>query len=369
MSGNPLVRLSELGQSPWLDYITRDLLHSGELAALIERDGLRGMTTNPSIFEKAIATSTMYDADITSLAAGGQGPLEVYEQLAVADVQEACDLFLPVYERTDGGDGFVSLEVSPRLADDPTGTVGEAVRLWRRIERPNLMVKIPGTLAGLIAVRRCLSLGINVNVTLLFSTDRYDAVLEAYLDAIEERLERGESLRHLASVASFFISRIDGRIDPCIDALEAGARRLRGSIALANAGRAYASLERTLGSPRWASLARHGARPQRLLWASTSTKDPAFSDLHYVEPLIGLYTVTTLPPETLAAYRDHGDPQLRILETVAGAEARLEALAPLGIDLDAALAALEADGVAKFGASFTTLLDVIAAKSAALTHT
>lgn len=368
MTTNPLVRLGALGQSPWLDYITRDLLQSGELSRLIAQDGLRGMTTNPTIFEKAIGGTRQYDEDIRQALASGLDPLATYESLAVADVQAACDQFLPLYDATNAADGYVSLEVSPGVAQDPRGTVEEARRLWLAVERPNLMIKIPGTSAALPAVRICLGLGINVNITLLFSVERYAEVLDTYVQALEARARAGEPIDRVASVASFFISRIDARIDPKLGA-SAEAASLRGQVAIANAARAYALFQRTMSGSRWKALERLGARPQRLLWASTSTKDPAYPDVHYVEALIAPETVNTLPPETLAAYRDHGKPAIRILDGVATADARLAALHSAGIDLDGETEALEEEGLTKFAASFSALLGAIGEKASALTRT
>ena len=268
---NPLVQLSRLGQSVWLDFITRDLLRSGELSRLIVEDGLRGMTTNPTIFEKAIAGSTLYDSDIRRLASAGNNPGRVVEALAVADVRTACDAFRPLYETTEGRDGFVSIEVSPELAYDTEGTVVDGRRLWETVDRPNLMVKVPGTKEGLPAIERLLSEGINVNVTLLFALERYTDVREAYLSALESRVQRGLPIDRLASVASFFVSRVDGRVDKQI-ATRPEIKALAGTIAIANAQVAYADFTKTFCGDRWEALAKHGARVQRPLWASTSTK-------------------------------------------------------------------------------------------------
>jgi transaldolase len=365
MNSNPLVRLGELGQSPWYDYITRDLLASGELARLIREDGLRGMTSNPTIFEKAIAGSRLYDAEIRALTDQGRGPREIFESIAVVDVRAACDLFAPVYESAGGGDGLVSLEVSPDLAHDTAGTVREAGRLWAAVGRPNAMIKIPGTRAGLPAVTECIAAGINVNVTLLFSVERYAEVIDAFLAGMDRRLEAGLPVDRVASVASFFVSRVDGRIDPLLDA-QHDPRGLRGKIAIANACSAYRLFEWSLGTPRFERLSRAGARPQRPLWASTSTKDPQYTDVHYVEPLVAPRTVNTLPPETFAAYRDHGRPAVRIREGVAEAPGLLRALAECGIDLPTITRELEDDGVAKFAASYHSLLAGIEAKAGAL---
>lgn len=364
-STNPLVRLGALGQSPWYDFITRELIATGELRALVSDDGLLGMTSNPTIFEKAIAGSTDYDDDIRRLASEGKGAEEIFEALAIADVRAACDSFQAVYERTRGADGLVSLEVSPELARDPAGTEAAARRLWGGVARPNLMIKIPGTVEGLGAIEHCIADGINVNVTLLFSVARHEAVMEAYLRGLERRAAAGEPLDRVASVASFFVSRVDTKLDPLLDT--AGRRDLGGTMAIANACLAYQAFERVFRGPRWDALARRGARVQRPLWASTSTKDPSLPDVYYVEALIAPQTVNTLPPETFAAYRDHGDPAVRIAEGIAAAPGRLAALAEAGIDLAAATAELEDEGVEKFAASFRSLLGGIDAKAGALT--
>jgi transaldolase len=361
---NPLLRLSQLGQSLWYDYITRDLVASGELGRLIADDGLRGMTSNPTIFEKAIAGSRLYDEDIRRLSDQGRTAGEIFETVAVADVRAACDVFTPLYQQSAGADGFVSLEVSPTLANDTDGTIHEAKRLWSAVARPNGMIKIPGTPAGLPAITHCIAAGISVNVTLLFSIERYAEVVEAFLAGMESRLSRGLSIQAVASVASFFVSRVDGKVDALLD--RTPGHPLRGKIAIANAGMAYSIFERTLATPRWDRLARAGARPQRPLWASTSTKDPSLPDVYYVEALAAPQTVNTLPPETFNAYRDHGDPRIRIQEHVAAAPAQLDALAEAGIDLKAVTRELEVEGVAKFAASYTAVLAGIDAKAGAL---
>lgn len=350
---HPLIRLGQLGQSPWLDFITRDLLTSGALRRMIAEDGLRGMTTNPTIFEKAIAGSDLYDVEIRDLVEEGLEPAEIFERLAVADVRQACDLFQPLYDETDGADGFVSIEVSPDLAYDTAETLRSARRLWAAVERPNVMIKIPGTKEGLPAVEQALAAGINVNITLLFSVERYEAVIAAYLAALEHR-------PRVASVASFFVSRLDTKLDPKLPA------ELKGTIAIANAVVAYERFERAFSGPRWERLAQRGARVQRPLWASTSTKDPAYRDVHYVEPLVAPHTVNTLPPETFAAYKDHGSPRVTIREGRPAAHAQLAALARAGIDLDQVTTELEREGVAKFAQSYTQLLAVVGQKAAAL---
>jgi len=361
---NPLLRLSQLGQSLWYDYITRELVASGALARLIAEDGLRGMTSNPTIFEKAIAGSRLYDEDIRRLAYQGRTAGEIFESLAVADVRAACDAFMPLYQQSAGADGFVSLEVSPTLANDAGGTIREAERLWGAVARPNAMIKIPGTRAGLPAITHCIAAGINVNVTLLFSIERYAEVVEAFLAGMELRLERGFLIQAIGSVASFFVSRVDAKLDALL-ARTAG-HQLLGKIAIANASMAYSIFERTLNTPRWDKLAREGARPQRPLWASTSTKDPRLPDVYYVEALAAPHTVNTLPPETFAAYRDHGNPVIRIRESLAAAPGQLDALAEAGIDLKTVTRELEADGVAKFAASYAAVLAGIDTKAGAL---
>jgi transaldolase len=367
MASNPLLTLGRLGQSPWYDYITRELVTSGELARLIREDGLRGMTTNPTIFEKAIAGSELYDEDIRRLASEGRSPAEIFEALAVEDVRAACDLFLPLHKQTGGQDGLVSLEVSPTLARDAAGTVAEAERLWARVARPNVMIKIPGTSEGLAAITRCLAQGINVNVTLLFSVARYREVVEAFLAGLEQRLAAGGEIRGLASVASFFVSRLDGKVDPLLAKSPlAGVDGMRARAAIANAAAAYAAFEELFQGPRWDALAARGASVQRPLWASTSTKDPSLPDTYYVEALVAPGTVNTLPPATFAAYRDHGRPEVRIRSAIAEAGPLLRRLGEAGIDLVAITRTLEAEGVASFAQSFDQLLRGIERKAAAL---
>jgi transaldolase len=366
-AANPLLRLGELGQSIWYDYITRELLLSGELARLIREDGLRGMTSNPTIFEKAIAGSRLYDDDIRRLSERSLGPGEIFESLAVRDVQAACDAFAPLYRESGGRDGFVSLEVSPALAHDTDATVHEAGRLWNAVSRPNAMIKIPGTQAGLAAIRESIAAGINVNVTLLFSLHRYGEVIDAFLDGLERRVDRRMDVTSIASVASFFVSRVDTKIDPLLDKRDRGHRHpLRGRIAIANAALAYQLFRTTLSGERWERLSRAGAKPQRPLWASTSTKDPAYADVYYVEALVAPDTVNTVPPETLDAYRDHGEPAVRIGDAIREAPRHIADLEKTGIDLDAITRELEDDGVAKFAASYRSLLTGIEGKVGAL---
>ncbi len=370
MNSNPLIELAVLGQSPWYDFITRDLVISGELARLIADDGLRGMTTNPTIFEKAISGSELYDEDIRRLAAEGRRPAEIYEGLAVEDVRQACDLFLAVHRDSGGLDGLVSIEVSPTLAHDTAATIAEAERLWARVDRPNVMIKIPGTTEGLPAITHCLALGINVNVTLLFAVHRYREVVEAFFSGLEQRARDGRPLAGVASVASFFVSRVDTKVDAL---LEKHSRtgvpapgRLRSQAAIANAAVAYAAFEELFASRRWQELARQGALPQRPLWASTSTKDPRLPDVYYVEALVADRTVNTIPPATFAAYRDHGRPRIRIGAAVENAGPVLRELTDLGIDLDDITRTLEVEGVRSFAASFESLLKVVEQKAVAL---
>lgn len=354
---SPLARLAALGQSIWLDDIRRAWLEDGTLARLVRDDAISGLTSNPAIFEKAIARSQDYDSAIADAVRQGCSGVSLYERLAIEDVQGAADVLLPVFERTQGQDGYVSLEVSPHLAQDADATVEEGLRLWRAVGRRNLMIKVPATLAGLDAIRRLLSQGINVNVTLIFGLSRYAAVTEAWLAALEERRQAGQPLQSVASVASFFLSRIDTLIDPKLDAIGSpAAQRWRGQSAIACARLAYTRWEQLMASNRWQTLAQSGAVPQRLLWASTSTKDPRYPDVKYVESLIAPYTVNTLPLETLDAYRDHGDPKVRIAEQLEDADAAPVALRALGIDLEEAAAQLEVEGLKKFVQPFDTLL-------------
>ena len=369
MKENPLLQLSTFGQSIWLDYIRRQMIDSGELKKLIDEDGLKGITSNPSIFQKAIAGSTDYDEAIRTLAQAGADVEAIYQALTVEDVQRAADLFRPLYDRVEGKDGFVSLEVNPHLAHDTPGTVAEARRLWQALSRPNVLIKVPATRAGLPAIRQLISEGINVNVTLLFGLGRYREVAEAYIAGLEDRAVQGQPVGRVASVASFFLSRIDVLLDPRLEKLAAsggpqapGAQELIGQVAIASAKAAYTIYQVIFGSARFKKLAEEGARPQRLLWASTSTKNPAYPDLKYVEPLIGVDTVNTLPPETLAAYRDHGAPGPRLTEAVDQAATFIQRLPELGIDLDQATQQLEDEGVEKFNQPFDSLMATLEGK-------
>lgn len=363
---NAIQQIHELGQSIWLDFIRRDLVSNGQLAGLIEAGELRGMTSNPTIFEEAIAKSDLYDDAIRPLAQAGWEPEWIFESLAVDDVRAASDLFLPLYEGSDGKDGFVSIEVSPRLADDTQGTLVEARRLWESVNRPNLMVKIPATEGGVPAIEQAIYEGINVNVTLVFSLERYSQVMDAYLRGLERRVEAEQPIDRVASVASFFVSRVDTAVDGELEAIlrDEGAHApkalaLLGKAAIANAKLAYAQFKVAFGNPRFSRLREYGGRTQRPLWASTSTKNPAYSDVIYVEQLIGKGTVNTLPPQTLNLFRDHGKAELTLEQDLAVARAQLDTLAELGISMEAVTRDLETDGVRKFADSFDSLLKAV----------
>jgi transaldolase len=370
---NPLLRLRELGQSVWLDYIRRDLF-DGELDRLIEEDGLAGMTSNPTIFDKAISDTDLYD-DVIRECSPDMEPDEIFEKLAVADVREAADHFRPLYDETEGRDGFVSIEVRPSLAGDTEGTIEEVRRLWTSCDRPNVMVKIPGTKEGLPAIRQCLEEGININITLLFSVDRYMEVMDAWFDAFEGRIGAGEPVGRLSSVASFFVSRVDSNVDKRLEALLERAtgkesdliRGLLGQAGIANAKIAYRRFEERFRSARFAALEKKGARLQRPLWASTSTKNPAYPDIYYVDNLIAPDSVNTLPPDTLNAFRDHGDPEVRISEGMAEAHRVMDDLEHLGIDFGEVTHELEVEGVEKFGKSYDDLLGTIREERARVT--
>jgi transaldolase len=357
--------LAQMGQSIWLDFISRSLIVSGQMQALVS-SGVRGMTSNPAIFEKAISGATDYDADMQALARAGKGTEAIYEALAVQDIRAAADVLRPVYDSTGGRDGYVSLEVSPFLARDTAGTIAQARHLYETVGRPNLMIKIPATVEGLPAITASIGAGINVNVTLIFGIENYTAVAEAYMAGLEALAAAAPSARgghpadRVASVASFFVSRLDSALDPQLE--KAGARELMGKIAVDNCRLAYAEYRRLLATPRWQALAAKGTRPQRVLWASTSTKSPAYPDTLYVDELIGPDTVNTLPPETLKAFLDHGRAAATIALDVEGSRRRVQRLAGLGIDLGRVTARLQEDGVAAFVKPFKALLDGIEAK-------
>ncbi|MEX2480736.1 MAG: transaldolase [Gammaproteobacteria bacterium] len=360
MTTNPLLRLRELGQSAWLDYIDRNLIESGGLDRLIREDGLAGVTSNPAIFEKAIMGGREYEAPLRALARRGLDNTALLETLMIEDVGRAAELLRPVYDQTHGDDGFVSIEVSPHLARDTVATIAAAQRLWSALERPNIMIKVPATREGLPAIRRLIAAGVNVNVTLLFSVARYREVAAAFLAGLEDRARAGAPLRPVASVASFFLSRIDTLVDGRLDRIGTeDARELRGQAAIASARLAYQGWKEIMATPEWQALARQGARAQRLLWASTSTKNPDYSDLKYVEPLVGPGTVDTFTPETLDAYRDHGNPQVRIEDDLPMARAVPARLAGFGIDIEAVARDLEEQGIRKFVEPYDKLLAVL----------
>lgn len=357
---NPIEKLHHLKQSIWYDNIERRLLQNGELAALIQNGDIRGITSNPSIFNKAIAQSSDYDTALKPMAWSGLSPEAIFFELAIEDIRAAADLFLPLYMETSGGDGYVSLEVSPFLADDTEATIQQAQWLWDTVDRPNLMVKIPATRAGLPAITQSIAAGINVNVTLIFSLARYAEVIEAYLAGLEKRQAAGLPLKHIASVASFFVSRLDTKIDQALEKDgSAQARSLLGKAALANSRLAFALYLDQFSSPRFKALEAQGANAQRPLWASTGTKNPAYSDVLYVDELVAANTVNTMPPHTLEAFRDHGNASLALEGREEESRQVLQSLTALNISLDTATAELEAEGVQSFADSFTELLHTI----------
>ena len=355
--------LAKLGQSVWLDYIRRSFITSGGLQKLIDQ-GVQGVTSNPAIFEKAIAGSDDYDDQLQELVLSG-GPInDIYDALAIQDIQHAADLFRPVYDATQGADGFVSLEVSPDVASDTQKTLEEARRYFKALDRPNLMIKVPATKEGIPAIEQLISEGVNVNITLMFSMAHYEAVAEAYIAGLEKLAANGGDLSRVGSVASFFVSRVDSKLDPMLEA--AGAPELKGKIAIANTKLVYQRFKELFSGERWERLAAQGARVQRPLWASTSTKDPAYPDTLYVDTLIGADTVNTLPPDTLEAFLDHGTVAVTIEEGLDEARAQIARLAELGIDLDKATEELQEEGVEKFSKPFESLLKSIAQKRDAL---
>jgi len=363
---NPLLALSKLGQSYWLDDLSRAMIDNGELRRRVEQGGLTGVTSNPSTFNAAIGNSDDYDRRIDALA--GEPPERVYAELITADVRDACDVLRPAYDRTEGRDGFVSLEVSPHLAHDTERSILEARRYWQAVARPNLFIKIPGTSEGEAAIEQLLSEGINVNITLLFSLERYEAVALAHMRALERRVADKAPLHSIASVASFFLSRIDTLVDALLqEKIRSGSReaeRLLGRCAIANAKLAYRRFETMASSPWWRSLEGAGARPQRLLWASTSTKNPDFDDLMYVEPLIGPHTVNTLPQKTIAAFADHGTAASTLTKGVDEATQVMLDLKGIGIDLHRVTEQLLDDGIEKFSKAYDELMSTIAERRA-----
>ena len=368
----PLHALHAAGQSIWLDFIDRALLQGDILAARIDGDAMTGMTSNPTIFEKALAAGTLYDAQLQG-AAAGKTAWELFELVETDDVRVACDAFAGVYAASKQRDGFVSIEVSPGSAHDAQATIVEAHRLWKRVDRPNVMIKVPGTPEGCIALEQLIADGLNVNVTLLFAVAAHDRVIEAYLRGLEQRAAAGHALNHVASVASFFVSRVDSAIDGALAALvkastigAARAESLQGRAAIANAKRAYKLFQDRFSGPRWEKLASKGAQLQRPLWASTSTKNPSYRDTLYVEQLIGPDTVNTMPPNTLEAFRDHGITARTVDTDLASVDALFAELATLGIALDSVTDTLLAEGLASFQKSFDTLIAGIEQKTAAL---
>jgi transaldolase len=368
---NPILHLKDYGQSVWMDNLSRDLLQSGELAQLIESRDVHGITSNPAIFEKAIAGNAIYDADIEAGIRAGKSVEEIYESLVFEDIRNACDVLMPIYQESGGVDGYVSLEVPPNLAHDTDGTLREARRYYNAIQRPNLMIKIPGTPEGLPAVEAAISEGINVNVTLLFSVQSYIDTAWAYIRGLEARAAKGQDVRNLASVASFFLSRIDSKVDDRLNALAAEAddsdrtaqlQAAKGKVAIANAKLAYQEYKQIIAGDRWQALAAKGARVQRLLWASTSTKNPAYSDVMYVDELIGPDTVNTLPPNTIEACADHCDVASRIETDVESAQQLIATLPDLGLDLDQVMAELLDEGIDKFIQPFDKLMDALVTK-------
>ncbi len=363
---NTTLKLLEHGQSVWYDNIQRRLLRSGELAGMIERGEIRGVTSNPTIFMNAIVKSTDYDESLKSLNDPCLTAEEVFFTLAIEDIQAAADLFRPLYEQTHGGDGYVSLEVSPFLANETKATLAQAKGLWQRVGRPNLMIKIPATKAGIPAIRAAIAAGLNVNVTLIFSLERYKEVMCAYLEGLEERAAAGLPLEKITSVASFFVSRVDSKIDQRLQEFGAetgaqamDAKALLGKAAIAYARLAYVEYQQIFASERFLKLKAMGARAQRPLWASTSTKNPAYRDVIYVEELIGKNTVNTIPPQTLTAFLDHGHVRNSLEEDLAGSRQVIEALEKLGISMNLVTAQLEEEGVKSFADAFTVLLSAI----------
>jgi len=358
MENNLVKQIHQYGQSIWLDFIDRKLMHSGELKSLIEVDGIRGITSNPAIFEKAISSSTDYNEPIKELVKTIHDNEDIFFELAIKDIQAATDFFLPIYEEKEiGSDGYVSLEVSPFLARETQKTIEQALDLWKRVDRKNVMIKIPGTKEGLEAITECIRHGLNINVTLLFGLKRYEEVAEAYIKGLELRHADGHSIDQIASVASFFLSRIDVMIDPMLE--EKGHKELRGEVAIASAKLAYQIYKRVFTSERFKALEKFGAKAQRVLWASTSSKDPQFSDTKYVEALIGPNTVNTIPMETLVAFRDHGKPGNRLELELDKSHEILEKLKSIGISLDEITQKLEDEGIEKFNKPYEKLLQAI----------
>ncbi len=365
MTTNHLFEIQEYGQSIWMDNLSRDAIESGELKEAIVTRSLRGITSNPAIFEKAIAGNQIYDADIEAGIKDGKSVTEIYESLVFDDIRNACDIFKPVYEQTNGVDGYISIEVPPDIARDTETTISEARRYHKAVDRPNVMIKIPGTPEGLPAVEQAISDGISVNVTLLFSVQAYIDTFWAYIKGLEARVEKGEPIDNIASVASFFLSRIDSEVDKRIDGmiadnadadLKTKLESIKGKVAIANAKIAYQEYKKILATDRWQALAAKGAKVQRLLWASTSTKNPAYSDVMYVDELVGPDTVNTLPPNTIEACADHCDVASRVETDIDGAKQTMATLAEVGIDVDEVMTQLLDEGIDKFIKPFESLM-------------
>src|SRR5688500_8992060 len=361
---NRLQQLHDAGVSIWLDFIERTMIHNGDLVRRIRDDALTGMTSNPTIFEKALAEGTAYDAQIQE-APLDITPAELFELVATTDVRDACDRFRGVYDRTKGDDGYVSIEVSPGAANDASATIAEAHRLWKTVDRPNLLVKIPGTAEGATSVRRVIADGINVNITLLFALDAHDRVIDAYMSGLEDRVQKGQPVDTLASVASFFVSRVDSEVDKRLDALKKGDD-LKGKAAIANAKLAYQLFLERFSSDRWKALAAKGGRVQKPLWASTSTKNPAYRDVMYVEELIGPRSINTLPPQTIEAFKDHGNVRRTVDADVDQARDVIARLQKLGISMKDVTDKLLVDGIASFQKSFDSLIGGLEKKSKVL---
>jgi transaldolase len=369
MKNNPLLDIQALGQSIWQDFISREVIRTGALRRRIEEEGLRGVTSNPAIFNEAIGGSQDYDDDIRELGRQGKSTVQIYETLTVRDVRDAADLLRPLYDDSEGRHGFVSLEVNPHLARDIDGTLSEALHLWQTVNRPNVMIKVPATREGLTCIEQLIRDGINVNVTLLFGLPRYREVAQAYIAGLTARAQQGEPLEHVASVASFFLSRIDVLVDPMLEERIQGggpaadtAAKLRGQVAVASAKQAYQIYKEIFMGADFRRLAERGARTQRVLWASTSTKNPDYPDVKYVEALIGPDTVNTLPQETLDAYRDHGRPAPRLEEDLSEAEWVLRTLPELGIDIDRVTRQLVQEGIEKFNKPYDSLIQTLEGK-------
>ncbi|MBS2032450.1 MAG: transaldolase [Deltaproteobacteria bacterium] len=362
---NPLVEMQKLGQSPWHDNIRRQQLTSGKLKGMIDAGDITGLTSNPTIFEQAIKSKD-YDTEIAELAKAGKTSLQIFDAIAIEDIRAAADLFKPVFDRTQGNDGYVSIEVAPHFARDSTATINEAKRLWAAVDRPNVMVKIPATLEGLPAIETCLAEGLNINVTLIFSLERYDAVMNAYINGLTQRAAAGKDVNRAASVASFFVSRVDTLVDRLLDERTAANAEdvkrmadLHGKAAIANAKLAYRNFQKKFGGSAFAELKKKGARVQRPLWASTSTKNPKYQDTYYVEALLGPDSVDTMPPATIDAYRDHGKPSVQIDKELNAADKVMRELAELGIEMKAVTKQLEDEGVASFAKSFDSMIDAV----------